>query len=315
MIEYWIGSDPEPKLIRQDVWVQEDVGANGRLLQSIKTGLRSPNYVGTSIFDKFYTIQDPVALILKELRRGAEEVLGQQVDSVLLGRPVKFNADPEQDEFAQATLRDAARAAGFKTPFSSLADLCRRTRLPRRLVENLILAGGMDGFGVERRGLLWELGRLRYEEEQLDLVFGDGGVDLPPLPAWEKLAHAYEMLGLSTELHPLELYRPWLARHGILNSTGLEAGESGQRVRVGGMVVVHQAPPAARGFHFVTLEDEEGLVNVIVRPQVYERYRRVLRGSLLLVVEGEVQREDGVVNLVAEHVVSMPSGGASSADG
>jgi error-prone DNA polymerase len=71
------------------------------------------------------------------------------------------------------------------------------------------------------------------------------------------------------------------------------------------LVVVHQAPPTAKGVHFITLEDEHGLLDVIVRPEVYERYRRVLHQSGLLAVEGLVQRRDGVINVVAERVAEL----------
>jgi error-prone DNA polymerase len=67
----------------------------------------------------------------------------------------------------------------------------------------------------------------------------------------------------------MALYRPWLAKHGILGSRELEASADGQRVRAAGLAVVHQAPPTAKGYHFITLEDSEGLINVVVRPAVY----------------------------------------------
>ena len=185
-------------------------------------------------------------------------------------------------------------------PFADLADFCRRTRLPRRLVEELILAGGMDGWGRERRPLLWELGKLRYREEELDLPLPDEGVALPPLSRAEALGAEYGILGLSTGEHVMALYRPWLRERGMLSSAELGACPVGRRARVAGLVVVHQAPPTAKGHQFLTLEDEWGLINVIVRPDVVERYARELRGGPILWAEGVVQRRDGVTNLVAE---------------
>jgi error-prone DNA polymerase len=184
-------------------------------------------------------------------------------------------------------------------PFASLADFCRRTCLARGIVQNLVRAGAMDGWGILRRQLLWELGKLRYQEEELDLAFSDDGVELPPLSRAETLADEVEVLGLSTGEHVMALYRPWLAKHGILGSRELEASKDGQRVRVAGLVVVHQAPPTAKGHHFVTLEDEDNLINVVVRPAVYAQYRRTLHTVPLLIVEGIVQRNGGVTNLLA----------------
>src|SRR5690606_18926406 len=98
--------------------------------------------------------------------------------------------------------------------------------------------------------------------------------------------------------HLLTFYRQWLAEQGMVDSRELLTCTNGQRVRVAGLLVVHQAPPTAKGFHFLTLEDEWGLVNVVVRPDVYRRFRPVLRTAGLLVVTGTVQQEVGVTNVL-----------------
>jgi error-prone DNA polymerase len=184
-------------------------------------------------------------------------------------------------------------------PYVDLADFCCRTRLPRRLVENLVMVGAMDVWGSPRRKLLWELGKISYHEEELDLVFPADDVALPPLTDVEKVRLEYSLLGLSTSDHVMALYRPWLEERGVLSSGELKASKTGEKVKVAGMVMVHQAPPTAKGVHFITLEDEEGLIDVVVRPDVHARYRQVFRGTRLLVAEGIVQRKDSVVNLLA----------------
>ena len=191
-------------------------------------------------------------------------------------------------------------------PFVSLSDFCRRTRLPRPVVENLILSGAMDCFGLSRRKLLWELGKLGYEEE-LDLVFADDGVELPPLSRAEEVAAEYRVLGLSTGEHVMALYRSWLAETGVLSSRDLEECGDGQGVTVAGLVVCHQASPTAGGHYFITLEDEDGLIDVVVRPDVHERHRRILREAALLVVEGRVERQQGVASILAGRAASLPS--------
>jgi error-prone DNA polymerase len=187
-------------------------------------------------------------------------------------------------------------------PFADLGDFCRRTRLPPRLVEHLILAGAMDGWKIPRRRLLWELGRLRYPIDALDLVFAEEGVQLPELSAAERFALERQLLGVSVDGHVMQFYRAWLETHGVLSSADLAGCQNGSPVRVAGLVVVHQTPPTAKGVHFITLEDEHGLLDIIVRPDVYERNRRVLHGSGLLVVVGILQRREGVVNVIAEQV-------------
>ena len=108
---------------------------------------------------------------------------------------------------------------------------------------------------------------------------------------------AADTLGLSLGEHPLALYRPQLEADNILSSRDMESVEG--RVRVAGLVVVHHAPPTAKGFHFLTLEDEFGFLNVIVKPGVYNHYKRFIHNSTLMVVEGVVQREGAATNVVA----------------
>ncbi len=192
-----------------------------------------------------------------------------------------------------------------KGAFTGLSDFCRRTRLPRRVVENLILVGAMDAWQMPRRKLLWELGKLRYHEEELDLVLSDDGVALPPLSRAEEMGAEYGLLGLSTGDHVMALYRPRLKKAGILSSLDLKDCRDKEKARVAGFVVMRQRPPTAKGHVFLTLEDEFGLVNVIVRPEVYESFRHILRNSSLIIIEGTLQRQDGVVNLLAERATAL----------
>lgn len=110
---YETGEQGGPITIIYDVFVQEDVGIRGRLLQSIKTGLRSADYRGTTIFGRFYTIEELIACVLRHVRRQAEAHLGQPVQEALLGRPVTFAGDAAVDALAEETLRRAAHLAGF----------------------------------------------------------------------------------------------------------------------------------------------------------------------------------------------------------
>lgn len=115
----------------------------------------------------------------------------------------------------------------------------------------------------------------------------------------------YTTLGLSTREHPMTAWREALAARGTLGFRGLQAAEDGASARIAGQVVMRQAPPTAKGFHFITLEDEDGMMNVIVRPDVYRAYGGLLRAAPLLIVEGQVQRRDGVVNLLARRAAPL----------
>ena len=192
-----------------------------------------------------------------------------------------------------------------RAPFATLDDFGRRTRLGRQLTERLILAGVFDGWGTPRRELLWELGTLVYQEDALDLAMPRQEVALPEMSAAEAMLAEQSVMGLSPGDHVMSFYRAQLRAAGILGSREVANAGGGLRVRVAGLLVVHQSPPTAKGFHFLTLEDEEGLINVVVRPPVYARYRRVIGGQLLLLVGGETQREGAVSNVLAEWVEGL----------
>ncbi|MCB0034993.1 MAG: Hsp70 family protein [Anaerolineales bacterium] len=108
-------TDPDgPITIVYDVVVAEDISAHGRLLQSIKTGLRDIDYEGTKIFGQFYSLQELISLILRRVREKASQTLGQPIDDVVLGRPVRFTNENYSDDVAETRLREAAELAGFK---------------------------------------------------------------------------------------------------------------------------------------------------------------------------------------------------------
>ena len=94
-------------------------------------------------------------------------------------------------------------------------------------------------------------------------------------------------------------------RLSVLKSGELERKRNGEKVRVAGLVVVRKRPPTAKGFVFITMEDEDGLMNVIVKPDVYQRYYRVLRNCFLLIVEGTIQKQPGILNVLAEGAVGI----------
>jgi hypothetical chaperone protein len=103
-----------PIVYWDDLFIQVDTAARGRLIQSIKSALRIPNYDGTKIFDQFYEVETLIAILLRELRETSEAEIGEPVEGVVLGRPVKFSDDPEIDAQAQTKIEAAARLAGFK---------------------------------------------------------------------------------------------------------------------------------------------------------------------------------------------------------
>ena len=121
----------------------------------------------------------------------------------------------------------------------------------------------------------------------------------------ERLVADYAGTGLTVGRHPMALRRDELAMRGILRAIDLRAARNGRRVRVAGMVITRQRPGTAKGFVFLTLEDETGIANIIVRPDLFARDRLVVVEEKFLVVDGILQHQDGVVSVRAEAVQPM----------
>ena len=190
-------------------------------------------------------------------------------------------------------------------PFLNLADFFQRVRPGRRVTENLILAGAMDGWEIPRRQLLWELGTLQHRDGEFDLTIENEEVELPQLTPAEALLVEHEVQGLSTGNHIMSFYKEWLHEHGVLGSEELAGCRDGQRVQVAGLVVIHQAPPTAKGHRFITLEDQDGMMNIVIRPKIYDRYRRVFHEYSLLLIEGIVQMREGTTNVIARGAAGL----------
>jgi len=215
-------------------------------------------------------------------------------------------------------------------PYRSLADVVERTGLPEEVLERLIRSGAMDSLGRPRRELLWQLrevagasrGRMDGRTVRaLGRAAGKRGAaagrpldlrlpatDVPPLPEItesERIGDAYAVLGVDAKRQVVGLFRPALDRLGATTNASLADRRPGH-VRVGGLVVTRQHPMTAKGTVFLALEDETGMVNVTLWPNVWERLRGVVRRHALLLVDGELQREGQVVNLVAREIRPLP---------
>jgi len=198
---------------------------------------------------------------------------------------------------------DRVLSARAERPFAGLSDFCERTRLPRRLVERIVLARGFAEMQPNPRRLLWELGGLRYQEEALPFRYiPTEASDLEPMTAEEELLAEYDATGLSADGHIMAIWRDQMDRLGAITSRDLASAEAGEQVRVAGLVVIRQAPPTAKGFVFLTLEDEFGLLNVIVRPDVFDMQRSAWATGRILMVEGRVERYARQINVMATQV-------------
>src|SRR3954468_7992818 len=197
-------------------------------------------------------------------------------------------------------------------PFASMADLARRVGLSADQVEALATSGAFDSFGVGRRDALWGAGAAATPRPgQLDVVTFDETAP-PQLPAMtkpEQLIADMWSTSMTPDVYPTALIRPRLAALGIVTAHDLRALPDRTRVTVGGVVPHRQRPATARGVTFLNLEDETGMLNVIVDEVVWQRYRRIARESGGLLIRGMLEHtKDGVINVVAERVERLHLG-------
>jgi error-prone DNA polymerase len=202
-------------------------------------------------------------------------------------------------------------------PFRDMADLARRTRLSRDELEALVKGGACDGFSRPRRELLWELGLVFRpqsvpgtggEAKQLPLTLGPTTATptLRDLTSWERMLADYRHTGLSVGTHPLALLRAHLPP-GTLSSTDLLDHPHGRQIAIAGMTVARQRPSTANGIVFMLLEDEDGQVNLIVPPSVYERHRATVRAEPLVLAHGRYERIGENRNVLVSRIESLGS--------
>ena len=208
-------------------------------------------------------------------------------------------------------------------PYQDLADLARRVSLSRSNLETLAASGALDSLGVERRRALWaaavlsdEHGRRRGASHQdpgawfqptlPGTVAGAVAPALPAMTSREQQVADLSLTGVSTHGSPLTLLRPGLSAEGVLTTADLSDQEHGRRVRVAGVITHRQRPHTASGMIFLNLEDETGLLNVVCRAGMWRRYRSIGRRAGALIVRGTVERGDGVIALMAEHLQALP---------
>ncbi len=193
--------------------------------------------------------------------------------------------------------------------FRSLEDFCLRTGLPYSAVECLILAGAFDFCGAARRDLLWRLGIVaKRSVGELPLDVSGGAVALSTMTPLEEMRCDYSVQEMSTSYHPMGVLRAELRGESLVRSLDLESRSDGEQVRIAGYVIMKQRPPTAKGFAFITMEDEEGMINVVIRPDVYEKYRQVCIFNPVLIVEGTLQKRDGTLNVRADTISPLRLG-------
>jgi error-prone DNA polymerase len=200
--------------------------------------------------------------------------------------------------------------------FTSIEDITRRTGLRRDELTTLADIGALNAFAHERRSALWQVEQaVRPAGEMFVSSEEDASQTASPLSTMddgERLQADYAGTGLTIGPHPMALRRGEMALRGVLRAVDLPHTRDGRRVRVAGMVITRQRPGTAKGFVFLTLEDETGISNIIVRPDLFDRERMAVVRQPFLLVDGVLQHQDGVLSVRAERMQGID--GSASVD-
>ncbi|MDO9438048.1 error-prone DNA polymerase [Hydrogenophaga sp.] len=196
--------------------------------------------------------------------------------------------------------------ARTQQPFQSTQDLAHRAQLDQPQMKALATADALTGLSGHRRQQVWDAAALRSAPALLRTApIDEAAWALPEAPEGEAIVWDYASLGLTLRRHPLALLRDELKKRRLMTAEELKSAPNGRLVRHCGIVTLRQQPGTASGVVFVSLEDETGVVQVIVWRQLRERQRAVLTGSRLLAVRGRWQREGDVTNLIAGHLEDL----------
>ena len=248
---------------------------------------------------------------------------------------------PAHPEPSGAPAGDGRRPAAARR-YDTVEHLIARTRIRRDELATLAEIGALNTLGYDRRSALWQIerairpsGELFTESDRAVSADGTSGQRLSdseqrpsdsgqrpsdsgqrpsdsplrPMTPSERVMADYAGTSLTIGPHPLALRRMELAMRGVLRAIDLPHGRHGRRVRVAGAVITRQRPGTAKGFVFLTLEDETGIANIIVRPDLFTGQRATIVGAPYLLVEGTLQIQEGVTSIKAERVI--PLGGVN----
>jgi error-prone DNA polymerase len=216
------------------------------------------------------------------------------------------------------------RQSALGNRFGTLDQLIRRCGLRRDEVATLAEIGALNAFGFDRRTALWQVEQAVRPAGELfaDVQFPTANAQndpasnlhpptsspLRPMTVPERLLADYAGTSLTIGPHPMSLRRSELALRGVLRASDLPSGRHGRRVRIAGAVITRQRPGTAKGFVFLTLEDETGIANIIVRPDLYSEQRATIVGEPYLLVEGTLQIQEGVTSVQAHRLYSLGGG-------
>jgi len=200
--------------------------------------------------------------------------------------------------------------------FTSTEDVCERSQLNPETINTLAKAGAFETFIPERRQALWEIialnkKQLKQKESaklplaNIQLTLAD--LNIPVMTELEKTIADYQTQQLSTHAHIMQFYRPWAKSKGMRACAELHKGKHDEFLTIAACIICRQRPATAKGFMFFTLEDETGMANVIIKPKILQAYKKVLLEETFVAISGQLQIDEGVINVIVNHAQPLPT--------
>ncbi|RZV50306.1 MAG: error-prone DNA polymerase, partial [Sphingomonadaceae bacterium] len=198
-------------------------------------------------------------------------------------------------------------AARAQCPYESVEEVRQRTGAGVSAITKLAEADAFRSIKLDRRQALWDAKALKQAPGLPLFAFADARdegwevtqVRLPTMRLSEQVVTDYQTTRLSLKAHPMQFLRPECRARGQVTASELRSMRYGRRVTISGLVLIRQRPGSAKGVCFITIEDETGVANLVVWPDAFDKYRKVVMGARLLTVTGIVQHDDAVVHVIA----------------
>jgi error-prone DNA polymerase len=194
-------------------------------------------------------------------------------------------------------------------PYASIEDLRVLAKVPVHAIERLAAADAFRSMKLDRRAALWDARALKQAPDLPLFAAADArdeGLEaepaqLPAMPLSEHVVNDYQTVRLSLKAHPMHFLRAHYAARGFVTTGQLNTIRDGKRLGIAGLVLIRQRPGSAKGVVFITIEDETGVANLVIWPDVFEKQRKIVMGARLMAVDGIVQKDSdsGVIHVVA----------------
>jgi error-prone DNA polymerase len=208
--------------------------------------------------------------------------------------------------------RDAAERLLAQRPYRYVEELRSRGGVPVHAIQRLAAADAFRSMGLDRRAALWDSRALKSAPDLPLFAYAearDEGLEtdpaqLPAMPLSEHVVNDYQTIRLSLKAHPMRFLREHYAAQKFITAEQLKSIRDGKRLSIAGLVLIRQRPGSAKGVVFITIEDETGVANLVVWPDVFEKQRKIVMGARLMAVHGIVQKDedDGVIHVVARRL-------------